>query len=99
MTLWFSGLCCTSNAQSPIWDTRFCLASSSSLLDVCEQQRLWRDCAYAQSRLSLLLFGYVISTLVVCAGSYYIYLSVFLFPKASSCNHSADSRNGRRRST
>ena len=28
-------------------------ASSRSLVHVCKQQRLWRDCAYAQSRLSL----------------------------------------------
>ena len=28
-------------------------ASSCSLLHVSERQRLWRDCAYAQSRLSL----------------------------------------------
>ena len=43
-------------AQSPILakDMRsFPEASSRSLLHACEQQRLWRDCAYAQARLSL----------------------------------------------
>ena len=38
-------------------------------LHVCEQQMLWRDCAYAQARLSPLLVAFVI-TLFSCAGSY-----------------------------
>ena len=49
-------VCVSSNAhaRSSIWtiDMRVLLdASSRSLLHVCEQQRLWRDCVYVQFRL------------------------------------------------
>ena len=57
----------------PIWakDMRFLPgASSRSLLHVCEQQRLWRDCTYVQTRLSLCWSLIMISTLFSCAGSY-----------------------------
>ena len=66
-------VCNSSNAhaQSPILATgmRFCPKLTHGLNFVCEQQRLWRDCAYAQARLSLLV-AYVISTLFSCVGSY-----------------------------
>ena len=49
-------VCGSSNAhvQSPVWarDVRF-LPEASSLLPVCEKQRLWRDYAFAQARLRL----------------------------------------------
>ena len=41
------------------------------VLHVCEQQRLWRDCTYAQVCLSLLA-AYVISSLFSCAGSNWV---------------------------
>ena len=47
--------------------------SSTSILYVCEQQRLWRDCADAQSRLSLRCSPkYAISTKILWARSYII---------------------------
>ena len=51
-------VCESSNAHAKVpigaTDRRFVPeASSMSLLNVCEQQRLWQDCAYAQACLSL----------------------------------------------
>ena len=47
----------SSNAhgQSPLWasDMRFVPEASSRSLHVCEQQKLRRDCAHVQARLSL----------------------------------------------
>ena len=42
--------------------------SSTSILHVCEQRRLWWDCADAQARLSPLV-AYVISTIISWVGS------------------------------
>ena len=52
--LWFSGSwffeCACSVSYLGYWLEILPDASSRSLLHVCKQQRLWRDCAYAQSR-------------------------------------------------
>ena len=58
--------------------------SYTSIFYVCEQQRLWRDCAHAQSRLSrrCLPFAYAISTIISWAGSFLFckfYLPAFVF--------------------
>ena len=48
--------------MSDIWSD----PSSTSIFHVCEQQRLWRDCADA----------YVISTIISWAGSFYFILKI-----------------------
>ena len=52
-TLWFSGLWFFKFAGAFLYIRYLPEATSRSLLHACKQQRLWRDCAYAQARLGL----------------------------------------------